>query len=1043
MNAVPLQISNLQIQANRLEALKQECLDHVIPLGAWETREGYYAGPGDYRDIEAEWSRIEAGGHWLGREGMTRWFRRAVTLPPEFAGRKVIAELEFGGEGLVFVNGKAVSSLSSWLYPCSATRSRVLLTPCAAGGEHFEIVVEACANYIERFRRYEKDIVDTAEYTFRRAVLAAVDEGVEAFYFDARLAYEAVQALENPLAPVARASQRFSPEVEGMAMACAGDMLVAGKLREALVRSLSALDDGAGREAFRASAAAASQILAEALRAIPHAPAATVIMVGHSHIDTAWLWPLKETIRKCAKTFENTFSLMEQYPEYRFSCSQPQLYAYMKAHCPDVYARIKRLVAEGRWELIGNTWVECDTNIPSGEALVRQILYGRQFFLEEFGKASEVYWLPDVFGYSWALPQIIKRSGMKYFFADKLIFNEANRFPHTLFQWQGADGTRIPAYLMRVVYNGEINPGYLHRISQESESVAALDKLLLTYGFGDGGGGPGYEMLEFARRLKRYPGLPETRIGTAAEFFGAVEPVADRLPVWNGELYYELHRGTYTSQANNKKNNRRCELLYRQAEMACVFAGGAASYPAEKLREGWRLVLLNQFHDIIPGSSVESVYRDSDNDYAKALAIGAEAQDGALSAIAAQVEAPEPSVVVFNFLSWARSGIVAARLPDGAERSFFARDIPAMGYRAFPLRDIPGGAREAVAASRQGMENGCFRLKFDDDGNITGIFDKRARREILGQGMVGNLLQIFEDLPAGGSAWNIDLEYQNKFWNLTKAEKVEVVASGPERGVVRTTRRHGRSVITQDIVLYAELPRIDFETSVSWHETEKMLKAAFPVQILSPNATYEIAYGAIERPTHWNTSWDKARFEVPAHKWADLSEGGYGVSLLNDCKYGYDIKDDTMRLTLLRAPVYPDASADQGEHTFTYALYPHEGGWREGGVVRAGYELNVPLLAVLPSGQGAELPNAWSYVSVDRENVIVEALKRSEDGSGAVLRLYESCGGRCTANIRVALPFLGAYECNLMEELERPVESAENVVALDFKPFEIKTLLLK
>lgn len=1066
-----------KIMLNKIEQIKGYMYKKAIVLDEWQTREGIYIQPGQYKIEDEEWKTIKIGEEWVAKDDTTRWFKKTVVIPQDFDGQKVVLDIEVGGEGLVYINGEIRQGIVTYVQPRDEKRSRVLIAEKAKGGDTLEILIEAGLNYGE-YAGYRARGIPFMKYTFRKALLAVVDPLVEKYYFDARVTYDALEVLRGSIY-----SMWLPREVVQALTLLRKDDVLSLKVLDALESSLAAVDIDFDRERLVSTLEEADKILMDKLNAIPYIPEATVLLVGHSHIDTAWLWPLKETVRKCARTFSNTVALMDEYPEHHFVQSQPQLYEYTKEYYPELYKKIKEKVAEGRWELIGNMWVESDTNVPSGESLVRQILYGRKFFQNEFGRFSRILWMPDVFGYSWALPQIIKRSGMEYFMTSKLLNNDTNKFPYTLFWWQGIDGTRILAYLQQVSYNGNINPRYINDAWARFNEKASFNEAMGTYGFGDGGGGPTYEMMEYSRRLKNFPGLPRTEISSAERFFDDARERAVDLPVWNNEMYYEFHRGTYTSQAKNKKNNRKSEFLYRDAEILSSLAlQYGKSYPAEEIEYGWKKILLNQFHDILPGSSIHQVYEQCAEDYREILEKGSRIEKDALMAVVDNINTSGCKgipLIVFNSLSWNRTDVVKAILEGdvvkqlsqrndlvlvdekgkevafeldrlGDEKAaiiFEAVDVPSMGYKVYELKaeaktkeDDSLNGETAIKVSKNALENRFFEIQLDDDGNIRSIYDKTAKRQVLSPGGRGNVLQIFEDKPERESAWNIDLEYQKKSWEVNDVVSVEIVCSGPARGVLRIVKKFSSSTITQDIVIYNTIPRIDFETKVDWQETEKMLKAAFDVDVLSPEATYEIAYGNIKRPTHWNTSWDKARFEVPAHKWADLSEGGYGVSILNDCKYGYDIKDNVMRITLLRAPVYPDPVADKGYHEFVYSLYPHQGDWRQGDVVHRGYELNVPLKAVIArSTKEGPLPGSYSFLNLDKQNVVIEVLKRAEDGNGLILRVYESQGIRGDVTITCSIPLKKIVECNLMEEDERDVDACENSFTFYIKPYEIKT----
>ena len=1057
-----MEFSKERIMLNKIGIVGGCIARETIDIPSWRVEKGYYNGPQDYD--RAPYTELHEDDHWKCGLCDTYWFSADVEVPASWQGGHVCLELDFGGEALVRINGRIVSAVTSYLQDNKQQRNRVNIDPSLIGTT-IHIEAECALNYLEFYYldpRTSKKCLhgkQWVEYTLRKTRLVLVDDEIEAYYFDAMVAYEALDELKYDYDRVRRGNVKMPGEIRDFMYHNGGDSYLHSRVLEALQRSLTHLDVDLGTEALIASIPEAARILKEGLAAIEYTPRGHVVFTGNSHIDTAWLWPLKETIRKAAKTFANTLALMDQYPNHVFAASQPWQYAQVKKYYPELFKKIRQRVQEGRWELIGNSWVEADSNVPSGEALVRQLLYGREFFLKEFGKASDVYWMPDVFGYSWALPQIIKRSGMKYFFTAKLNNSDLNRFPHTLFEWQGTDGTRIPAYLQRMGYNGEVNPHHANHTWREFDQKNVTETMFQTYGYGDGGGGATYQMLEYAPRIEHFPGLPDTSIDRTEAFFSTVPEKG--LPVWNDEMYYEFHRGTYTSQAFVKKSNRKGELALRETEMAASLSEMLlkGEYPMEEITESWKLLLLNQFHDIIPGSSIHAVYEDCKRDYAEMFRLQASAQQKALSALTGAIDTKADSVVVYNFLSWKRGGLV--ELNVGREKkyvqgakcalrqtaegdyilSFLAEDVPSMGWKTYALTGGEAADEVAMSASERVLDNGLLRVTLDENGLISSIWDYESEREILAGR--GNLLTVFEDKPEVESAWNIDIEYKNKFWNLEKADSIEAVECTPVRAAVKVVRSFNKSTVTQTIALYPNSRRVDFITHADWQETEKMLKAAFPVDILSPKATYEIAYGAIERTTHENTSWDRAKFEVAAHKWGDLSEGGYGVALMNDCKYGYDVKENVMRLTLLRSPIYPDPVADRGEHDFTYSLYPHAGGWREGGVVRAGYELNVPLTAAVTGAHAGALPAECEWIHVDGEGAVVEAFKKSQDGEGWILRIYEANGGRGKVCVRTAFGLNEVWETNLMEEKEARIEAERDGFCFAIKPHEIRTFLIQ
>ncbi len=794
-----------------------------------------------------------------------------------------------------------------------------------------------------------------------------------------------------------------------------------------------------------------------------------ITAAGHAHLDVAWLWPLAQTRRKAGRTFRNALSLMEQFPEFHFSQSQPQLYDFVRQDDPALFEEIERRVREGRWELLGPTWVEMDCNLSGPESLARQFLLGIDFFRRYFGDApiSPVLWLPDVFGYAWNLPQLIRESGMEYFFTTKLGWNQYNRLPYDSFWWQGLDGTQVLTHFgvtpysgaYTSTYNSDASPaqtlGTWHNFQQKDSGPPGLTPpLLLVYGHGDGGGGPTREMVENVRLMGEFPGLPRVRAGRVDEFFRRLEEtVAARLPVWNGELYLENHRGTYTTQGRNKRANRKSEFLLHDAEFLAALAAETVSandYPHADLRRAWELLCLNQFHDILPGSSIGPVYAESLRQYEEVQAIAARVRDDALAAIVGQI-GNLPHLLLVNPTPFPRrdpafwpggepsagitcQAVAGGLLLDGGELPpYSVTPIPLDGLRqSQPALEPPSARLEPTPV----LENDFLRAELNGAGDITRIYDKRAGRELLPPDAVANQFQAFEDRPLNPDAWDVDIFFDDKMWLAEPAESVRVVERGPLRATLEVKRRILNSEYVQRISLTHAGPRLDFETVIQWRERHVLLKVAFPVDVLAPTATHEIPWGNVERPTHRNTSWDWAQFETPAQKWVDLSEGGYGVSLLNDCKYGHDISGNVIRLSLLRSPTTPDPQADAGEHRFAYSLLPHTGRWDER-TVAAAYALNDPIIVWEGAGRVRE---QFTLVSVDSPNVVIETVKRAEDGRGLILRLYESQRRRGPVTLTAGFPLAAAWRTNLLEDDQTPLTCDGNRVTVYVKPYQILTL---
>ncbi|HOZ46480.1 MAG TPA: alpha-mannosidase [Candidatus Hydrogenedentes bacterium] len=1007
---------------NRLREVWDTILDARQPI---EAIEASVTGPGKgpERAPQSGWAPFAVHERWGGFD-QTTWFRMRMTVSEAMKGQRVVALIRPGGESLAYVNGKPFQGLDR-------NRDELLLTPKAKVGQVFEIVLESVPSV--RFDEY---------HYFEYADLAVKRMLPWEFYWDCKTAFEVLKELDPNFAP-------------------------ARQLLDLLKSALWAVDfQHKDEAAYFDSMVQAQRLLRKGLKAFEASYGmGSLSVMGQSHIDTAWLWPLRETRRKCGRTFSTVLELLDQYPEFIFLCSQPVQFEWMKEHYPEQFRRIKRYVKEGRWEPFGAMWVESDCNIPSGESLVRQLLYGNRFFRREFGMQSRCAWLPDAFGYSWTMPQILKKAQVDSFITTKITWSRFTDFPYSMFQWEGLDGTRVLGLMPPLNYNGNTHPhdciDQWNRFKQKDK----IGELPFCFGHGDGGGGPTMEMIEYAKRLGNVVGVPKVKFGRMQDCIDRMRRDVDfdGLPVFNGELYLEYHRGCQTSQARTKKNNRQCELLLRNAEWLGSLAlldGGA--YDQRSLYEAWKIVLTNQFHDILPGSSIRGVYEDTERDYAQARERTAAVLDGALSHLAGHINTAGDGtpVIVFNPLSWPRTDVVSVDVklprgafrvvgPDGApvlhqvggsgELLFEAQAVPPLGYAVYHI--VKGAADVADAArlkvSERGLENECLRVRFDRSGCLSSVFDKVENREVLATGQRGNDIQLFDDRPHGNEAWDIDHNFEDAMWRPGPAT-FEVVEEGPLRIAVRVTRRTEKSVIAQDVRLTAHGTRLDFATRVDWHETRVLMKAAFPVDVRASNATYETPFGAIERATHHNTAWDRARYEVPAHRWADLSEGDYGVSLLNDCKYGYDTKGHVLRLSLLRSPIDPDPKADQGAHAFTYSLYPHGASWRNGTLQQA-HELNNALIAAPVECHAGALPSVDAFASVDMENVIIDTVKRHEDSDAIIVRLYEAFGQRGDVALTFGRMPVSVTECDLMEENDVPVKRKGSTVSFYMTPFEIRT----
>lgn len=796
---------------------------------------------------------------------------------------------------------------------------------------------------------------------------------------------------------------------------------------------------------------------------------------GNSHIDMAWLWPWTETVGIVHDTFNTVLGLMREYPGFTFTHGSAVTYEWMEEKYPKMFAEIRQRVKEGRWEPMGGMWVEPDLNMPDGESIVRQLLVGKTYFKNKFGVDVRTGWNPDSFGYNWQLPQIYKKSGMDTFVTQKIYWNDTTRFPLKIFWWESPDGSRILGYLPHN-YGNPIEPVDMAQDLSDYSRLTGYPELLYLYGVGDHGGGPTRSMLETATRWEQKDMVyPKLKVGAAQPFFDKLFQTAPKLnlPVWKSELYLEYHRGVYTSQARTKWNNRRNEELLLNTEKFSSIAGlYGAKYPADDLNYGWKKVLFNQFHDILSGSSVAAVYKDAERDHADVRRLEMADLNAALGQIESRINTKGEGVpvVVFNPLAWDRkqsvefavtfpSAATAAEVRDDSGRVVesqvigrdpqmrslrvvFMAQLPALGYRVYHFVASSKSATANAGGETQ-IENEYLRVKVDSRTGCMSLFDKKNQKDVFEAGKCGNLLQAFYDLPHEYDAWNIDANFEDKKWDIDKAEEVKVTERGPVRSTIRVVRKFQDSTFTQDIRLYPGIDQVEVVNDVDWHEKHILVKAAFPLPVRNENATYEIPYGSIGRPTGRRDAFEKARFEVPALRWADLSDAQYGVSILNDSKYGYDGKDNVLRLSLLRSPAYPDPHADEGKQHFSYAIYPHAGGWQQASTVRHGYEFNYLPIALQTTPHEGSLPPAHTFVKVEPANLVLTAMKQTEAGEGLVLRFYETNGQNGTATIHIPAGASEVREADLMEKPESSIPMSGDTITVPVGAWEIKTLLVR
>ncbi|GAA4673509.1 alpha-mannosidase [Frondihabitans cladoniiphilus] len=796
--------------------------------------------------------------------------------------------------------------------------------------------------------------------------------------------------------------------------------------RAEILRALERMCDVVDVDDVAGTAGRGRQALAGVLASPAYASAHRITAVGHAHIDSAWLWPTRETVRKCARTFSNVLQLMDEHPDFVFACSSAQQFAWIAESYPELFERIRARVAEGRFVPVGGMWVESDTNMPGGEALVRQFVQGKGFFLREFGLEPTEVWLPDSFGYSAALPQITRAVGSDSFLTQKISWNETNRFPHHSFLWEGIDGTRVFTHFPPTdTYNSDLSAADLARAERQYAEKGFSNVSMTPFGWGDGGGGPTREMLAAAARTHDLEGSPKVELGSPAQFFERAKAELEHPAIWSGEMYLELHRGTYTTQAKTKQGNRRSEHLLREAELwsATAAARGMLDYPYDALDTIWRTVLLQQFHDILPGSSIAWVHQEAERNYERIAGELGGLIDAAQRALAGRGE----TRVVFN------------AAPVEAE------GVPALGASSQAAADARGAAAPFVQPLHDdegwGIENALVRARFDESGLLVSLVDVASGREVVAPGEAASVLQIFRDTPTSWDAWDIDEHYTHNRSELRSPVSVVV-----RDDVLEVHHENGGSLFVQRYWLARDGADLQIETVVDWHEQQKLLKLAFPLDVRADVASSEIQFGHLDRPIAVNTSWDSARFETVAHRWLHVGEPGFGVVVANGSTYGHDVTRTTredggtttlVRESLLRAPLFPDPHADQGRHVLRTSIGPAAGVLDAAG---AGYRLNVPVRTI----DDAAGHDVEPLVRVSSPAVFVEAVKLADDRSGdLVVRLYEAQGGRATTTIDVGAPWSQAWRTDL---LERDLEIASweaGPIETTLRPFEIVTLRVR
>lgn len=983
-----------------------------VPLDNWEFRQGRHRAPGNY-EVDGSWAPYEPGMRW-GGEDVTAWFRCHASIPAEMKGCDVLLRIYPGGEGILRVNQQPV-------FGFDYHHREYLLTRQAGKGESFSLELEC----------YFRDAPDDALrndvqffHCFEEAELIVRDPELEGLWYDIRTALDLALAVETSNPEFAQRLIYHLQRVAALLDPFESDGILPA--RQLLAREL--FDHGHDR------------------------PAGTLDLVGHCHIDLCYTWPYRESVRKNLRTTLIAIELMREYPDYIFSQSQAKLYADLQRHHPAVFARVKEHSAHKRFEPVGGMWVEPDGNISCGEALVRQILYGRQFFKNELGCESSVCWMPDVFGVCASLPQILVQSGYKLFYTNKqAIWNDTNEFPYNTFWWEGLDGSRIMAHIPPTHFVGKMDPQSLIQQWGEHSQKNESPVVMYTYGFGDGGGGPTKQMLETAQRLMRMDGVPRLRFSTAEEFVQRLVSQSSDLPVWADELYLEMHRGAQTTKGNLKRLNRQAESALRSAEaLASITAlSGGAEYPAVRLEAVWKTLLECHFHDAVTGTHCTETGLEVEQAYREILQQTAEIDRESRQALMSP-EVCSDERTLYNFSGTLTQGhviwtpetpatlgcgdqsMITQLLSDGRLLTY-VEGVPAFGHQTMRVVPLPEPGASPFSLEDNRLSSPHYKVCFDDSGRISGLFDRDAGREVLSA--PGNQFRLYEDKPGRFEAWDIAKDYQRypvdgiRFLGSEPGQDGELMASRVFHWAVGE-----KSEITQEIIVYARSRRIDFMTRIDWQEERKLLRVDFPLALHARLATYEIAFGAIQRSARPSDSYESAKFEVPFHRWMDVGESGYGVALLNNGKYGGCVRDHVASLSLLKAPRYPDPQSDIGIHEFTYSLLPHHGDWQSAGVFQEAVLLNTPIRVV----DGAPKDARMEYVTVLADGISIEAFKKAEDGKGWILRLVDYFGQQRRVSVQLPFDVESVNSCTVMEEAdESSVSVTTNGFEFTCRPFGI------
>lgn len=982
---------------------------------------------------QMDFKPIPAGTKW-GAKWEYGWFKGEITIPGQVEGKRIVLDIKTGGEGTVYVNGRLQGQRrADWVREQHHFISDLKLCSSAVPGERYEILLESYGGHGKRDWTVGPVIPGTEspfepagpQRVLETSTFGVWNEGAYQLWLDVKVLFDIRNNIDET-------------------------SLRTMEIDRALKDFTLAVDFEQPSERVTQDFREYRERLKPLLQCKNGSTSPVMYIFGHSHIDVAWLWPLAETERKCARTFSTQLEHIEEYPGYVFLQSQPHLYAMTKRLYPELYEKIKEKVREGSFIPEGGMWVEADTNISGGESLIRQFIHGKRFFREEFGVESELLWLPDVFGYSAALPQIMKGCGIKYFSTQKIFwdYNDGERFPYNYFLWQGIDGSEIVSFI-HDDYNSKTNPETLIKRWRERVQKEGVSSFLVPFGYGDGGGGPARDHIEFTGRLADLEGAPKVKMSNPVAFFKDLEDAGQKPENrYVGELYFQAHRGVYTSQAKTKKGNRKSELSLREAELWSAAAAVLkdCEYPYDKMDVQWKKVLLNQFHDILPGSSIARVYEEAEALYGEVISEANKTVGEAVSKLCPA----SGGITVFNSLSWDRKELVY--LPEswkgavdnsGEElneqpvdgRLAVEVNIPSCGWTSLMPGNGGKTASGALKAENRLLENEHLRVTFNSKGEITGLFDKDAGCELVSGPC--NSFKMYRDIPRIFDAWDIDSMYELSPVSLEEDAEMRVVASGPLCVQIEIKRRLNNSVMTQTVSLRKRSRRMDFRTRVDWQESHKLLKVCFPVAIHAEDAIHEIQFGYVRRPNHRSRKYDADRFEVCNHKWTALAEENRGVALLNDSKYGVNVLGNSVNLTLLRASKAPDFNADTGVQEFTYSVYCWNGPLIHSNVVREAYELNCPVLSAGGNGGSSSL------LRVDADNIIIDTVKPAEDCSGdIIIRLYEAYRAAVKCRLSTSLPFTSAVQTNMLEIPEKRLEAGKEDMCLEFRPFEVKTIRL-